>query len=80
MEPRWQRTARVLDTQIGQAVGRLYVDRYFPAEVRARLTTMVANIQMAMKAHLERADWMSEATRAKALAKFARFRAMIGYP
>ena len=80
MEPRWQRTARVLDAQIGQAVGRLYVDRYFPAEVRARLATMVANIQVAMKAHLERADWMSEATRAKALAKFARFRAMIGYP
>ena len=80
MEPRWQRTARVLDTQIGQAVGKLYVDRYFPAEVQARLAAMVANIQVAMKTHLERVDWMSEATRAKALAKFARFRAMIGYP
>jgi len=80
MEPRWQRTARVLDAQIGQAVGRLYVDRYFPAEVQTRLAAMVANIQVAMKAHLERADWMSDATRAKALAKFARFRAMIGYP
>jgi putative endopeptidase len=80
MEPRWQRTARVLDVQIGQAVGRLYVDRFFPAEVRARLAAMVANIQAAMKAHLERADWMSDGTRAKALAKFARFRAMIGYP
>jgi len=80
MEPRWQRTQRVLDTEIGQGVGRLYVDRYFPSAVRARLAVMVANIEAAMKAHLEQADWMSETTRAKALAKFARFRAMIGWP
>jgi putative endopeptidase len=80
MEPRWQRTARVLDNEIGQAVGRLYVDRYFPPEVRARLDRLVSNIEASMKAHLEKIDWMSEATRAKALEKFARFRAMIGYP
>ena len=79
-EPRWQRVARMLDTQIGQAVGRLYVDRYFPPEVRARLAVMVANIEASMKRHLEQADWMSEPTRAKALAKFARFRALIGFP
>jgi putative endopeptidase len=80
MEPRWQRMARVLDTEIGQAVGRLYVDRYFPPEVRVRLNALVGNIEAAMKAHLEKVDWMSEPTRAKALEKFARFRAMIGYP
>jgi putative endopeptidase len=80
MEPRWQRTARVIDRQIGEVVGRIYVDRYFPAEVRARLATMVANLQVAMKAHLAKVDWMTDATRAKALEKFARFRAMIGYP
>ena len=80
MEPRWQRTARVLDNEIGQAVGRLYVDRYFPPEVRARLDRLVSNIEASMKAHLEKVDWMSEPTRAKALEKFARFRAMIGYP
>jgi len=80
MEPRWQRVARMLDAQIGQAVGRLYVDRYFPPEVRARLAVMVANIEASMKRHLEQADWMSEPTRVKALAKFARFRALIGFP
>jgi putative endopeptidase len=80
MEPRWQRTVRVLDSEIGQAVGRLYVDRYFPAEVRARLAVLVGNIEAAMKAHLEKVDWMSEPTRAKALGKFARFRALIAYP
>jgi putative endopeptidase len=80
MEPRWQRVARLLDAQIGQAVGRLYVDRYFPPEVRARLAVLVANIEASMKRHLEQADWMSEPTRAKALAKFARFRALIGFP
>jgi putative endopeptidase len=80
MEPRWQRVARLLDAEIGQAVGRLYVDRYFPPEVRARLAVLVGNIEAAMKAHLEKVDWMSEPTRAKALEKFARFRALIGYP
>jgi len=80
MEPRWQRTARIFDGQIGQAVGRLYVDRYLPAEVRARLAVMVDNIKAAVKAHLEKVDWMSEPTRARALEKFARFRAMIGCP
>jgi putative endopeptidase len=80
MEPRWQRVERVLNAQIGQAVGRLYVDRYFPPAVQARLAVMVANIEAAVKEHLEQADWMSEPTRAKALAKFARFRALIGFP
>ncbi|HUL54488.1 MAG TPA: M13 family metallopeptidase [Opitutaceae bacterium] len=80
MEPRWQRMARLLDAEIGQAVGRLYVDRYFPPEVRARLAALVANVEASMKAHLEQVDWMSAPTRAKALAKFARFRALIGYP
>jgi putative endopeptidase len=80
MEPRWQRVERVLNAQMGQAVGRLYVDEYFPPAVQARLAGMVANIEAAMKRHLEQADWMSGATRAKALAKFARFRALIGFP
>jgi putative endopeptidase len=80
MEPRWQRTARIFDVQIGQAVGRLYVDRYLPPEVRARLAVMVDNIKAAVKSHLEKVDWMSEPTRARALEKFARFRALIGCP
>lgn len=80
MEPRWLRVERVLNAQIGQAVGRLYVDRYFPPEVQARLAVMVANIEAAVKVHLEQAGWMSEPTRARALAKFARFRALIGFP
>ena len=80
MEPRWQRVARLLDNEIGQAVGRLYVDRYFPPAVQARLAVLVGNVEAAMKAHLEQATWMTDATRAKALAKFARFRALIGYP
>ena len=80
MEPRWQRVERVLNAQLGQAVGRLYVDRYFPPAVQARMAAMVANIEAAVKNHLEQADWMSAPTRAKALAKFARFRALIGFP
>jgi putative endopeptidase len=80
MEPRWLRTARIFDVQIGQAVGRLYVDRYLPPEVQARLAVMVDNLKAAVKSHLEKVDWMSEPTRARALEKFARFRALIGCP
>ena len=80
MEPRWQRVERVLNAQAGQAVGRLYVDRYFPPAVQARLADLVANIEASMRTHLEQADWMSAPTRERALAKFARFRALIAYP
>jgi putative endopeptidase len=80
MEPRWQRASRVLDGQIGFAVGQLYVERYFPPAVKARLAEMIANLQATMRDRLENLEWMTPPTRAKAQEKFARFRAMIGFP
>jgi putative endopeptidase len=80
MEPRWQRSARKVDALLGEALGRLYVDRYYPPQARARMEEMIRNIQAVMRERLEKAPWMTPATRQKALAKFERFVARIGHP
>jgi putative endopeptidase len=79
-EPRWQRAARQVDGSIGEAVGRLYVEKHFPPAAKARMDEMIANIMAVLRDRLTTLEWMSEHTRQKALAKFARFEPMIGYP
>src|SRR3989441_4951954 len=80
MEPRWQRASRVIDGTIGEALGRLYVERYYPPEAEARMDEMIRNITAVMRDRLARLDWMTDPTRRKALAKFDRFTAKIGHP
>jgi len=80
MEPRWQRAARTVDGAIGEALGQLYVERYYPVEAKARMDEMIRNITAVMRERLLKLDWMTEPTRKKALAKFERFFAKIGYP
>jgi putative endopeptidase len=79
-EPRWKRAAHVIDHSIGEALGQLYVEKYFPPEARARMLELVENLRTVFHDRLEQVPWMTEATRAKALAKFARFTQKIGYP
>ena len=79
-EPRWKRASRTIDRSIGEAVGQLYVEKYFPPEAKARMTDLVENLKTVFRDHLEKVDWMTDATRAKALAKFARFTKKIGCP
>ncbi len=79
-EPRWQRAARVVDDEIGEALGQLYVAQYYPPQAKARMAEMIANITAVMKDRLGKLEWMTEATRQKALAKFDRFYAKIGHP
>jgi putative endopeptidase len=80
MEPRWQRAARVIDRSLGEALGKLYVDRYYPPEAEKRMAEMIKNLQIVMRERLQKLDWMTEATRQKALAKFDRFVPRIGHP
>ncbi len=80
MEPRWQRAARVIDGNIGEALGQLFVVKYFPPEAKTRMNDLVENLKGVFADRLRKADWMTEGTRAKALAKFARFTQKIGYP
>ena len=79
-EPRWQRAAKVIDSEIGEALGQLFVAQYFPASARARMLELVGNIKAVFHDRLQKLEWMTEATRAKALAKFDRFTTKIGHP
>ncbi len=79
-EPRWQRAARVLDGQIGFAVSRIYVDKYFPPAVKARLEEMIQNMRDVLHDRIVHLDWMSDATKQKALEKLATFKVIVGYP
>ncbi|HUI38688.1 MAG TPA: M13 family metallopeptidase, partial [Thermoplasmata archaeon] len=79
-EPRWLRATRVLDGAIGEAVGQLYVERYFPPEAKTRMTELVDDLRAVFRDRLAQLSWMTEGTRQKALAKFDRFTAKIGHP
>jgi putative endopeptidase len=80
MEPRWKRSAHMLDGSIGEALGQLYVEQYFPPAARARMNDLVENLKAVFHDRLEKVSWMTDGTRARALAKFARFTQKIGYP
>ena len=78
--PRWKRGVALVGDQMGEAVGKLYVDAYFGPQAKAQMEQLVAQLRAAMQARLERVDWMSPDTKAQALAKLAKFRVKIGYP
>jgi len=79
-EPRWQRAAHMIDSEIGEALGQLFVEKYFPPAARARMNELVDNLKAVFKDRLQKIDWMTDATRAKALAKFDKFTQKIGHP
>ncbi|MBX9694038.1 MAG: M13 family metallopeptidase, partial [Cyanobacteria bacterium] len=79
-EPRWKRAAKVIDGSLGEALGELYVEKYFPPEARTKMNDLVNNLRGVFKERLQKLEWMSEATKEKALAKFDRFTQKIGYP
>jgi predicted metalloendopeptidase len=79
-EPRWQRAARVIDSEIGEALGELFVEKYFPPAARDRMNELVENLKAVFRDRLQKLDWMSDTTRIKALAKFERFTQKIGHP
>ena len=80
IRPRWKRAMSVPNSILSEAVGQIYVAKYFPESEKARVEQMVANIQKAFSKHIEALDWMSEATKAKAQEKLAAFTVKIGYP
>jgi len=74
------RGVRLLDNQMGEALGRLYVARYFPPDAKAKANELVSNLLKSLAADIPRLDWMSDATKAKALEKVRLFTPKIGYP
>jgi putative endopeptidase len=78
--PRWKRGATLIDTTLGELLGRTYVETYFPATSKAMMTELVANLKTAMASRIERSDWMSPDTKKAALDKLSRMEVMVGYP
>ncbi len=79
-KPQWKRALSSVNGAMGQALGQLYVAKYFPPEAKARAKVLVHNVRMALKNRIEHLDWMSEATKKKALEKWSKFLPKIGYP
>lgn len=77
---RWKRGVGLVDSQMGEALGKLYVAEYFPPESKAKMLVLVDDLRGAMKARIEKLDWMSAPTKAKALEKLSKFNVKIGYP
>jgi predicted metalloendopeptidase len=77
---RWKRAMDATSGALGEAVGRMYVARYFPASEKARVEAMVKNEIAAFARRIDRLDWMTPATKAKAKAKLAALRVFVGYP
>ncbi|MBU8822693.1 M13 family metallopeptidase [Mycolicibacterium goodii] len=77
---RWKRAVSVVENLMGDALGKLYVQRHFPPEAKARMDELVANLREAYRVSINELDWMTPETRAKALAKLDKFTPKIGYP
>ena len=77
---RWKRAVAMANEVLGEDIGKIYVARYFPEESKQKMLDLVANIQTALAARIDRLDWMGEATRKAAQEKLARITVKIGYP
>jgi len=80
IQPRWKRAVATVDQLTGFALGRLYVERYFPPANKARADALIANLLAAYRESIAALDWMSPATRREALAKLAAIEPKIAYP
>lgn len=79
-KPRWKRAMAVPNNILSEAVGKVYVEKYFPEKDKERMLEMVKNLQTALGNRIASLDWMSDATKAKAQEKLAAFTVKIGYP
>jgi putative endopeptidase len=78
--PRWKRVVNETDSDIGEALGQLYVAKYFPPEAKAQILSLVANLRAALRADLATLPWMDDATRQKAIVKLDAYTVKMGYP
>lgn len=78
--PLWKRATAQVENMMGQALGKIYVDKYFPASSKERMKTLVHNLQLSLAERIKAQSWMSEATKQNALEKLNAFYVKIGYP
>lgn len=79
-QPRWRRAVSSINGNLGELLGKIYVERYFTAESKARMSEMVEHLIAAYRESITELDWMSEETKEKALIKLSKFTPKIGYP
>ncbi len=79
-KPRWKRAMSSPNRLLGEAVGQMYVEKYFPPKDKERMLELVKNIQDALSQHIAELDWMTDATKEKAQEKLSNFVVKIGYP
>ena len=78
--PRWKQGVDVVDALVGEAVGKLYVEEYFPPEAKAKMEELVQNVVNTLDASIDDLEWMSAETRIKSKEKLSKFTPKIGYP
>lgn len=78
--PLWKRSTNQVEAQMGEALGKMYVERYFPASSKQRMETLVKNLQTALAERIKAQSWMSQETKDAALDKLSAFYVKIGYP
>ena len=78
--PRWKRAVSNVDQVLGEAVGQMYVKKYFPAEAKTRMLKLVKNLQTSLGERIQQLSWMGDSTKVKAMEKLNTFHVKIGYP
>jgi predicted metalloendopeptidase len=80
LRPRWKRAVAAAEETVGEPVGKLYIERYFKGDAKARIDALIKNLLAAFKVGIDELEWMSPATKVQAQAKLAKFGVKIAYP
>ncbi|PLX01775.1 MAG: peptidase M13 [Marinilabiliales bacterium] len=80
LQPRWKRVLTNTSGRLGEAIGQLYVEKYFPAESKEKMLVLVENLRKSFAQRIDNLDWMSDTTKAKAQEKLAAITVKVGYP
>jgi putative endopeptidase len=80
MKPRWKRVLNETSGSLGEAVGQLYVEKYFPAKAKQRMLELCSNLKAALKDRIQNLKWMSDITKKEAIAKLEKINVKVGYP
>lgn len=79
-QPRWKRAVNSVNSMLGELVGEMYVEKYFPAAAKERMVKLVKNLQTALGERIDAQEWMSDSTKIRAHEKLATFHVKVGYP
>lgn len=80
MQDRWKRVLNTTSSSLGESVGKIYAEKYFPSSSKEKMLKLVANLRISLKEHIMNLSWMGDATKEKALAKLEKMNVKIGYP